>query len=892
MSKRRQIKTINVFFIVSLLTIFSLVGCNASTNPKSPSESNDYASEGEDVVITFSYYESYRSILEPLMAKFHQENPSITVQFVPLSETNYSEGATTEERLLALATGADTSLTSIRSSAMGAYFLDLQPLIDADSSFDQADFWSGSLSAMEDSQGRILGLPVTLFLRGIFYDKAVFDVANLSYPQPGWTWEDFQRTVSILTQKQADGVRYGYADRATLSILQPLIGYQLEMNDGLIDANALAAELAWYVSMAQDDQIFPLQETDNEAWLSLFQNDSYPAMWHGTMSEFLLGVTGEPEATDLISHFATSAYGFVPFPVAADGSNSNTTPLGAQYGVISAGTNYPLASWKWLKYLTEHWLISNQNDPQQQITVPSRGSVAEAVGFLDNFPSHIQPAVKYALEHAWFVGLNSQAEETVLKAVDKAAAGEGNLANALEDAEDQQASWPLEELDPSEIIAATPQSTPDGSQEAVTINFYYEGWTSQEEAAIRSSIYYFNQDHKGEIIVEASNVLKKYGAWEHYIGMSNDYDCYLSQVDPSGISASDPVLDLTAFLEAEDVAFQQDFDPAILNTSRYQDRLLALPLSIQPGVIVFNEDLLAERGLEPPSPDWTFDEFVGLITAVTSLTGEEKSYGLLTSSNAVGSLDLFLAGRNVQWRDTSGTYPTVMLNTPEMVDALIWFNEFQDTGVFYQFPLDQDWWSSISGAIQTGQIGFWSTRAGEQEDEFFNMRKPAFNVGIAPLPYTPKPNGPYEINYILGFYISSLSDSSEACWELGKYISEQASVLKGVPARSSVANSSAWEAQVGPENAAVYRAAVGNSLVEGADDPYNRGFLWIPVSHWLSNANSGIDDGKDPAQELALAQQYADAYLECMAPLDIAGLSAQELSEAANSCAIQVDPDY
>jgi hypothetical protein len=29
-----------------------------------------------------------------------------------------------------------------------------------------------------------------------------------------------------------------------------------------------------------------------------------------------------------------------------------------------------------------------------------------------------------------------------------------------------------------------------------------------------------------------------------------------------------------------------------------------------------------------------------------------------------------------------------------------------------------------------------------------------------------------------------------------------------------------------------------------------------------------------------------------MAPLDIASLSTQELSEAANSCAVQVDPDY
>ena len=63
---------------------------------------------------------------------------------------------------------------------MGGYFLDLQPLIDSDSNFDLAGFWLGSLSAMEDTEGRVLGLPMTLFLRGIFYDKSAFDAANFS----------------------------------------------------------------------------------------------------------------------------------------------------------------------------------------------------------------------------------------------------------------------------------------------------------------------------------------------------------------------------------------------------------------------------------------------------------------------------------------------------------------------------------------------------------------------------------------------------------------------------------------------------------------------------------------------------------------------------------------
>ena len=887
-NRKRSILTHLVYLFIALMFILGLTGCvDNAGNVLSPGDVG-LSTEGEEVIITFAYDESYRTLVEPLMDAFHEENPSITVRFVPLSATNYSQAETVEDRLLALATSADTTLTSIRFSALGSYFLDLQPLIDADSSFDQADFWTGSLSAEEDSQSRILGLPVTLFLRGIFYDKAAFDAANLSYPQPGWTWEDFRQMTALLNQTQAGGIRYGYADRSTLSILQPLIGYELELNDGQIDAGALANDLDWYVQMAREDQLLPLVGDD---WQMLFETGNSPAMWYGSLFEFILGaVTGDEEATDLKVYFDDSAYGFAPFPVDADGENVNTTPVSALSGVISAGSEHPVEAWKWLNFLSQHWLVSDQNYASSQLNIPARRSVAEAEGYWGYFPEDVQTVMQYGLEHGWYNRGYSQAEEAILTAVGEAAAGQTDLSSALQEAETEQASWPQEEQAPPEIVVATPQPPQDPSQEVSTIHFYYTGWTTKQEAAIKSSINYFNQDHEGEIIVEPSNTYPPSDGAGFYEWIGENYDCYLSQLDPEGAVLSGAVLDLTALMEAEDIVFQQDFDATVLNSARYEGQQMALPLASLPAVVVYNADLLEQNGLEPPSLDWTFNDFLTYITAVTSSSGTEIVYGFLTTSSSVGTTDMFYAGRGVQWKDTSGVAPLVFFDTPEMADMLVWLNELEQSGVTYGGDSGNDWWGSITDVVQSGRVGFWTSNAGEESSEYVRSGKLNYTIGIAPLPYVSKPNGSIGSIDQLGFYISNASENSQACWVLGKYLTEQANVLNGIPARTSVANSPEWVAKIGAENIEVYQKSIENSLMDVAEDPYSN-YFWFPINDWRWEAEVAVSDQNDSNQVLAEAQQKSDAYLECMSDYDVLNLDRDELWATAKSCAAQADPN-
>ena len=891
-SRKRSILTYLISFIITLMLILGMVGCvNDPNNPLS-TENIDLSTGDKDVIITFSYDENAYSMFKPLMEAFHEENPSITVQYVPLTAEDYNNPRTVEDRLLMLAKSADTTLISIRTAEMGGYFLDLQPLIDSDSDFDPADFWLGSLSALEDTQGRVLGLPMTLYLRGIFYDKSTFDAANLAYPQPGWTWDNFRTAIAALTQVQGSDTRFGYADRSSASILQPLIDSILSQNDGVIDADSLASELDWYVQMVQEEQLLGLKSTD-DYWNALFNFAGPPAMWYGSLFEFALGfVTGEPEATDLMAFFSDSAYGFAPFPVDSNGENGNTTPMNALCGVISAGSEHPAEAWLWLNYLSEHWLVSDTSYASNQLQIPSRQSVANAAGFWDNYPLEVQEAMQYCLEHAWYSSLYSRAESAVLNAVEDAAMGRAtDLLSALKEAETQQASWPQEIPVAPEIIVATPQPSGSTALDVVTINFYHNSWESEEKAAITALVNQFNKDHKDEIIVKADNTTEESYEEGYYAGMANTYDCFLSQLSPQGAASSGAILDLTALMEAEDAAFQQDFDPLLIDAAQYNEGLYALPLYDQPAIMAYNADLLAELGLEPPSLDWTFDEFLALITAVASSSGEEQISGFLPDSQRVNTTEMFFAGYGVQWRDISDDFPIVLFDTSEMADALVWFNELKQSGVIFQPASGNDWWSSITTAIRSGKIGFWTGIAGDEENEYFGSNEPPFQVGFAPLPSTTKPNGSYDSSYMTGFYISNLTDYPQACWELAKYFSEGMDVLPGVPARLSVANSPEWEAYVGAENAAVYRAAVASNLDNDELDAYSN-YFWTSIKGWLAQASLSIGNGNDTTQELALAQRIADAYLDCMAPHDVLSLSSDELWEIAQLCRDKADTSY
>ena len=424
-----------------------------------------------------------------------------------------------------------------------------------------------------------------------------------------------------------------------------------------------------------------------------------------------------------------------------------------------------------------------------------------------------------------------------------------------------------------ENTAAQPPESPDS--EVISIYFYHDSYyaTPEYREAITTLINQFNQDHTDQIVVHQSTT--HIGGRRYFEDRAKRVDCFLGSIDSKGAANSEAILNLTNFMQAETPEFQQDFEPALLNRAQFEGNLYTLPVYSQIPIMAYNADLLADLGLEPPPPNWTFDDFLNLITAIAGASEEEQLYGFSLVSYWTAK-EMFYAGHGLQWRDVSGEFPVVMLNTSEMADTITWMDELTEAGI--QFSANDQISDNI---FKSGRIGFWTTYVGRQDQNISNTFTLPYNVGIVPLPSTDKPNGPYASGTHTGFYISNQTEHPEACWELGKYFTN--TPIAGIPARISLVNSAEWQELVSPENVPVYQAAYADSLANDELKP-NSSWFWSPILNWRSEAIQNINNGSDLTEELTLAQNYVNTYLSCMSANDILSLSEDEMEEKTRWC--------
>ncbi|PKO05321.1 MAG: hypothetical protein CVU41_11835 [Chloroflexi bacterium HGW-Chloroflexi-3] len=859
-------------------------------------QETDIGNQHENQVITFTAFEFESSYYEPLIEQFNAQNPTITVKFMPFPAfTNESQ----QEYYQMIASAADaTMLLTGRSSQIASYFRDLQPLIDLDADFDFNDFWPDALSACQDDQGQVFGLPVNLYMSGIFYDEEVFRAAKISFPQPGWTWDDFQQAAFSLAHQDEKGIYYGFTDPTYASIISPILkDHFLKMN-GNIDPQALAKELFWYVDLAKQSAIYPIQglaggekaQLAEEHWKALFQGMNPPAMWFGRLQDPVPGLAGISEDNDPSTHLAVTRFGFAPLPVASDDPNSKTTPLGAQCIMMSVGTKYPQATWSWIKFLSEQRLIHDTYQLSEKLVIPARSSVAEKSGFWDGIPVELHTTIKYGLTHGWYKGLYPDAEAEVYSALEQVLLEGEDLLQALNQAQTEISSMRSEvQQSTNPIEIETPHDSNNPSGDVPILKFYVGSGNHQEIESLQAIVTHFNIEHADEFSVSLVNTFKEQPNQGYFETLAKSFDCYITEIDPVGAAKSGYVLNLNPFFETEDNAFRNDYDKYLLDISHYQGELFSLPLTSRPPILVYNKDLLGQNGVEEPGKDWTFTEFIENLTNVTSITNVKPIYGFLPESQAVSIFDMILSGNNIHWFDDVAGLPVAQINTREMANILQWHQNLYQTGVFFTSSTDENWLPSIQKAIQDGQIGFWTVLIGEEE-EYFDRKEPGYNIGITTLPVISEPDYPYSHMINTGFFISSESQNSQACWLLAKYLSKEPSLYTGIPARKSVANSPAWKSSVGIEKAEIYLQALQQSqLAKNLTYP---DFLLWPYRNWLGQVVFAVKQGHEIQQELAVAQQKADAYYSCISPIDWNTLNEEMVKQNVIDCVKEADPSW
>jgi ABC-type glycerol-3-phosphate transport system substrate-binding protein len=188
-----------------LLTIFVLAGCDSSveTGAKGITE----------VKVSFWGTPEEIGIITEALAPWQAAHPEIKIVFEHTPYTGYISKVLTRIAGGAAPDIIATEVDYFVTFATKGVLEDLTPYVAADpKGFDKNDFFPQIIDRFT-YQGKFLAVPRDIApFACVFYNKKVFDQANLPYPTDDWTWSDMLRLARELTKKDASGrvTQYGF----------------------------------------------------------------------------------------------------------------------------------------------------------------------------------------------------------------------------------------------------------------------------------------------------------------------------------------------------------------------------------------------------------------------------------------------------------------------------------------------------------------------------------------------------------------------------------------------------------------------------------------------------------------------------------------------------------
>jgi multiple sugar transport system substrate-binding protein len=663
------------------------------------------------------------------------------------------------------------------------------------------------------------------------------------------------------------------------------------MLDGELNADGLQSAFQWYLDLVKEGYIYPPPYAETEEdwnkiwqeWQEMFASPQRPAMWVGQLGDQLPGAEWVNDQGNPWVNSAINIDGFAPFPVSADNPNEMTTMAWTQCLSVSKGTRNPRAAWEWINFLSQKWAPRDKTQIWELLQMPARRSVAEANDYWEMLPQKAVPALQFGLDHGWYQpGFYWEKASFVTSALTKAASGYGDFTTALADAEAQYTPMPSPTPDNEPVLVNTPE--PTLSPDATLVKYFSSSWGNELES-LNALAKDYMEKHP-EIAIKVTTNLDTQG--DPFEALTQDFDCFswygidFKNQDVSGI------LTLDSLLESEGTDFVKDYNPNLFKSWTNDNQLYALPIASDFQMMGYNKTLLEKKGIKLPSNEWTFDDFTKMLEAVGGGEGNERTYGFQLDEWD----DALFVGKGVKWADLQADPIVPMLNSPDMVSFVEWLRQLKESGgVFVQ---TQDNYMEFDEAIRTGRIAFFRTNASQPQGYYFFEQQPPYEVGLAPWPQFNDPTGMYFMGSTRAHLISKNSDNVPVCWDWIKFLSEQPTLVQGVPARNSVLNSPEWEATVGKENAEAMRAAMNNLQPQSTEVYYYNPISW-PLSQWRSEAIRKALAGEDITEMLNAGQQKSEVYLECMKDVNPDDYKEpedyEELDQKLRACAMQADPD-
>lgn len=820
-----MLKSIGFIKFIVLFILFSIL-LSTCQMPVRPMTDN----LKKDLIFGHLNYDQYdyQTVIDSINKD--KTDSKISIQELEIKDDNSIKSFTTQ---------ADIILLKGINPATFQGYLNLEPLIQSDQTFSNNDFLPNSLNACADENGNQYGIPIWVYLTGIYYNPQLFTKQQIDYPEYDWTIDSFRLIVSQLEDK------YPMVDDGAL--LSPYIYAHLNKNDGKVNVNQFLEELNWYEDLVKSGNIV----LNTEGSGNPFDRSGNSSLWVAFSDEELF-----PSIKDRV---------FLPFPVGKD--NQIAAGIFSDCIAISANTSNPQLAWDVLK------LILNK--------LPSK----EGAFFAKEDISTLSENILYAFNHGGVMSKYSSESFFLRQGYINALVNNMDLNLAIRNVITTYSSKENQMDGTEEELSAVSTPIPTQNPNSITINFgfkYYSQLNYQDH--LNSLISEFQNENPGIIVLWSTEIFPKDD--NNILGASNEYDCFHYSSPLIDDLPVENLLELDPLIANEGDNFLSSYPDYLFSPFSDGGNIYGLPASNSAEFISINLDLMREKGISIPTSDWSFKDLLLKASEGNDDFEMNSSYGFSAgSSTLLNYLDL-------EWYEKSSALPRAYLNSPEIISAMDWINNLYLSKSFLPqyFSLSPEKpinYINYQEAIQNGQVLMWVSSYGfESETDY------PFSVSYL---LFPKDNEGKRLNqtiYPFGYYISRNTVNADACWEWIKFLSNHSyGLLPGLPASTSKESLDVWRNQYSLDHFEIIQSAIHS--YRPPQNPFFVEYQPIivrPYSDWLSAALIRTFQGEDPNLVLNEYQSYADRYHTCISNRNVSGLSKSQLfNQVVEPCAQEID---
>jgi multiple sugar transport system substrate-binding protein len=250
---------------------------------------------------------------------------------------------------------------------------------------------------------------------------------------------------------------------------------------------------------------------------------------------------------------------------------------------------------------------------------------------------------------------------------------------------------------------------------------------------------------------------------------------------------------LGPYLAKSEIIKESDFYPEAMQPFYWQGTLMCIPQNLSSLVVYYNKKLFDEAGVQYPSDDWTWDDFLATAKGLTKDTdgdGTVDQYGLGTEAS-IFRLAPFVWQNGGDIVDNPESPMRLTLDSPEASEAVKWFVALQTEHKVVPDAVQEAAEDSDS-RFQNGRLGmFLNSRRGVPTYREIT----GFDWDVAPLPRGKERAG---ILHADAYCMSRASENKDAVWTFIEYANSGdgqtivAASGRTVPSLKAVAESPAF----------------------------------------------------------------------------------------------------